>query len=261
VILRRVAVAAVFLAAAACGRPIFVPPSGPGAPADGSSAWTEATGVCRSAKSISATIRVSGRAGSQRIWPLSVDTAVTGGDVYMGATAAGRSVFILAGSSTAATLWLRRENRVVRAPAGKILEAILGIEVAPDRLLAVLTGCATRDLQPTAAATFEKLLAVDTGDGRVYLEQHDNRWRTRAAELQGFRLEYRWRQLRWPEKIWIWSTPGREPVATVDVTVEDAGLDPVLPSGVFNAPSGAAGADPMTLEELRSALSNKGAIP
>lgn len=257
---RFVAAAAIAFAAAACGRPIFVPPSGPGASADASAAWSEATASCRSAKSISATLRVSGRVGSQRIWPLSVDAAVTATDVYMGATASGRSIFILAGTSTAATLWLRGDQRVVRAPAGNILEAILGIEVAPDRLLAVLTGCATRELQPGTAATYQRLLAVDTGDGRVYLERQNTGWRTRGAELEGFTVEFRWQQIRWPEKIWIWTTPGKDPAARVDVTVEDAELNPALPPGVFNAPAGAVGAEPMTLEELRSALSGKRVI-
>lgn len=244
------------LAASACGHPMFMPPAGPGTPVvDAADSWAAATAGCRGARSYTAALRISGRAGDQRIWPpLAVDTAVTADQsIYMGATVAGRSIFVLAGSVDRATLWLRREERVVTAPPAEIIEAMLGVSLPPGRLLAIFTGCLTREATMTAAARYGRTLAIDTPDGRVHLVQRDAGWQTRAGEAEGFTVEFARETSSFPQKIWIWSVPGREPRATLDITVSDAEVNGRVPAGVFAPPPGAAGAQPMTIEELRSA--------
>ena len=170
----------------------------------------------------------------------------------MGATVSGQPVFILAGSVSEATLWLRREQRVVKAPAGDIIDAILGLSMPPDRLLALLTGCATRIHDVTSAESFGGLLAIQTPDARVYVERQGAVWRTRYAEAEGFRVEFSWKTAALPGKLWIRSTPGREPAASLDLSVSDASATDPIPASVFTPPAGATSADPMTLEELRS---------
>ena len=246
-------IACLALLAGGCGHTIFVPPGGPGVVTDASEAWTAATASCKGAQHYSAALKISGRAGSQRIWHLAIDTAVTPTQIYMGATFSGQPVFVLAGSAKEATLWLRREQRAVKAPAGDIIEAILGLAMPPDRLLALLTGCATRSLDVTAAASHNGLVAVQTADARVFIERQGTVWRTRGAEAEGFRVEFLWKTSALPEKVWIRSTPGREPSASLDVSVADPTISDQIPASVFNPPSGAASADPMTLDELRSA--------
>ena len=241
------------LLATGCGHTIFVPPAGPGVVTDASEAWKAATASCKSAEQYSAALKISGRAGSQRIWRLAIDTAVTPTQIYMGATFSGQPVFVLAGTAKDATLWLRREQRVVKAPAGDIIEAILGLAMPPDRLLALLTGCATRNLEITSATSHNALVAVQTADARVFIERQGTAWRTRGAEAEGFRVEFLWKTSALPEKVWIRSTPGREPAASLDVSVADPSISDAIPATVFNAPSGATSAQPMTLEELRSA--------
>lgn len=244
------------LAATACGHPMFAPPSGPGTPVvDAAGSWAAATAGCRGAKSYAAALRMSGRVGDQRIWPpIAVDTAVTADhSIYMGATVAGRSIFLLAGSVDRATLWLRREQRVVTAPPAEIIEAILGISLPPGRLLAIFTGCLTRDATMTAAARYGRLLTIDTPDGRVHLERRDAGWQTRAGEAEGFIVEFARETSSFPQKIWIRSVPGREPRAALDITVSDVEVNGRVPPAVFEAPAGAAAAQPMTIEELRSA--------
>jgi hypothetical protein len=251
--IRRAAAAAwLAVAAAACGHAIFVPPAGPGTATDASAAWAVATAPCRAAQSYSGNLRISGRAGSQRIWHLDVETAVTPRQIYMGATFSRQPIFILAGTTSEATLWLRPEQRVVKGPAGDIIEAILGLSMPPDRLLSLLTGCGTRIYDVTSAQSFGGLLAIQTPDARVYVERQGTVWRTRAAEAEGFRVEFSWTAAALPGKLWIRSTPGREPAASLDLSVSDASATDPIPSSVFTPPSGAAGADPMTLEELRS---------
>ena len=250
---RAAAVAWIALLATGCGHAIFVPPAGPGVVTDASEAWRTATASCKSAEQYTAALRISGRAGSQRIWRLAIDTAVTPTQIYMGATFSGQPVFVLAGSAKDATLWLRREQRAVKAPAGEIIEAILGLRMTPDRLLALLTGCATRNLEITSATTHDAIVAVQTADTRVFLERQGTVWRTRGAQAEGFTVEFLWKTSNLPDKVWIESTPGREPAAKLDVSVSDPTISDPIPASVFNAPSGAASAEPMTLEELRSA--------
>ena len=170
----------------------------------------------------------------------------------MGATFSGQGIFVLAGTASQATLWLRRENRVVRAAAGDIIEAILGVAIPPDRLLSILSGCGTRAFDVSSAASYSGLLAVQTSDTRVFLKRSAGGWRTFSAEAEGFRVEFSRKDASWPDKLWIRSTPGREPAASLDVSATDVTLNEPPPSSVFTAPAGAASADAMTLEELRA---------
>jgi hypothetical protein len=196
---------------------------------------------------------LSGRAGSQRIWPISVETAVTPTQVYMSATFSGRSVFVLAGSTTQATLWLRRDDRVVQAPANDIINAILGLELPPDRLLALLTGCVTRVADVTSTMRHGDLLAVQTADARVFLEPKGTGWWIRAGEVKGFVVEFARQPTPLPGKVWIRSTPGLEPKVSLDVGVSDASITAPIPPAVFGVPSGSTRAQAMSLDELRSA--------
>jgi hypothetical protein len=238
---------------------MFVPPAGPGVPAtNAAEAWTSATGSCRQARNYQAALRVSGRAGDQRIPGLRVDTALTSdGNIYMSATASGQSIFLLAGSASQATLWLRREERAVIAAPGAILEALLGVPLSPERLLAVFAGCITSNFEMASSAQHDRLLLVQTPDARVYLEPHDAGWRARAGEVEGFTVELGRKTMALPEKVWIWTASGRTPQARLDVTVTDAEVNGTIPPAVFTPPAGAGRATPMTLEELRESRQRK----
>ncbi len=251
--IRRAALAAgIVLAAAACGSRIFVPPAGPGVPVDAGGAWADATASCRDARSWAGELRVSGRAAGQRVWRLVMETAVTPSNIYMGASFSGQPIFLLTGTAAAATLWLRREHRVVRAPAGDLIDAILGVSIPPDRLLAVLTGCGTRAFGVISAANYSGVLGVRTSDIRVFLRRQDQTWRTYLAEADGFGVEFSWKTDASPVKLKIRSTPGREPAASLDVSASDVSVNETIPASLFNPPSGASSAEPMTLNELRT---------
>jgi hypothetical protein len=255
VIARLTGLLASALAATACGHAMFAPPAGPGVPvANPEAAWTEATRGCGAARTYSAAMRVSGRAGEQRIWPLALDVAVAvDRSIYMGATVAGRSIFVLAGTAGQATLWLRREERSVTAPPADILEAILGIPLPPERLVALFTGCVTTDQVVSAASQRGRVMTIDTTDARVHLERRDSGWQTRAGESEGFVVEFARESSSFPQKIWIRSAAGREPRVAIDVTVSDLEVNGAIPPRVFSPPAGAAAAQPMTIEELRAA--------
>ena len=242
--------------AAACTRSMFVTPSGPGTPApEAASAWADATRACRDARAMTAGLRISGKVGGTRLWPVNIEAAVTRDQsIYLSATAAGTSVFVLAGTANRATLWLRREQRVVSAAPAEIMSAIVGVPLSPDLLLAVLTGCGTRSFDVVRATRVGKLIAVETADMTVYLDQQGSAWRTRAAQSSAFVVEFGRTAGAVPAEVWIWSAPGREPAASIHVAVSDDTIDGNIPSSFFQIPSGAASATPITLDELRGVL-------
>lgn len=232
---------------------MFVPPTGPGIPAaNASEAWASATANCRQSKNYKALLHVSGRAGGERLWPFSLETALTSdGAIYMGAETSGQSIFVLSGTAKQATLWLRREDRTVVAPPDAIIEAILGVPLPPDRLLAVLTGCITRAFDVTSSAQHNSVLTIQTPDARVYLEPFASGWRTRAGDVDVFTVELANKKSALPDNVWIRTAVGRSPEARLDVKVSDAEINSTIPASFFTPPAGAARAQPMKLEELR----------
>jgi len=243
-------------AGGACARAVFAPPAGPGTNApDGPAAWTEATEPCRSAASYMAAIRLSGRAGGARLWPVTIDTAVLADQsIYLGATAAGHGVFVLAGSAGRATLWLRREQRTVAATPAEILDAVVGVALSPRDLLAILSGCGVTPAAVTSAERHGALLTVHLAGTRVHLARRGGRWRIKAAETSSFVVEYADHEDPLPRELWIWpaTRSTSDPSASLHLKVEDPQLDGDVPMTVFRVPAGAAGATPMTLDELKS---------
>jgi hypothetical protein len=260
---RLAGVAIAVLAASACSRAVFTPPAGPGEPfLDAEAAWSVATARCRTARTYAVAAQLSGRAGDQRLWPVHLDIAVTADQqIYVGATAAGQGVFVLAGTADRATLWLRREHRVVTAPPADMLERLVGVRFDPARLLAVLTGCVTARLDVVRAARHGRLVAIETPDARVFLERRGRAWETKAGAVEGMIVEYAREGTSLPLRVWISSDPARRPVTAVGLRVEDAELNGTLPAGVFEPPPGASGAAPMTLDELRAAGPLRGGPP
>ena len=250
----RLAIVLSVVATAACARAMFVPPVGPGAPvADGAAAWAEASARCRNARTYAAALRLSGRAGDQRIVTMNVDLAVADDQsIYLGATVAGRPVFVLAGAGGEATLWLRREHRTVTAAPGAILDAIAGMPIAPARLLAVLSGCVAREFDPRTVSAHERLVRVETADATVYLERQSGVWRTLAGLADGFIIEFARAGASLPQKVWLWSEPGQPVQARLELTVVESELNGQVPPQVFTPPAGSGTAAPMTIEELRA---------
>jgi hypothetical protein len=244
------------LAGAGCVRAMFVPPAGPGTPApEAAAAWDEAIRSCRQAGSYVAALRATGRVGGGRLFPISLEAAVTRDDaIYLSATAAGRSLFVLAGERAQATLWLRSDDRAVTAPASDILNAIVDLPISPARLLALLTGCVARSFDIVGSSRRGGFVTIETADAIVHLEQMPGGWRARAGEVEGLVVEFAWDdRATVPEDVWIWTVDQQAPSAALRLGVTDPEVDGVLPAEVFRAPAGAATAQPMTIEELRAA--------
>jgi hypothetical protein len=171
----------------------------------------------------------------------------------------GQPVFILVAQSGSGTLLLPRESRVLRGqPAEAILEALIGVNLAPADLQAILSGCVV----PNPTATAGRLHAdgwasIDLqGGATLYLQRSSSRagssdlaWQVRAARRDGWQIEYTAGQSTFPQSVHLLSN---SPKVQVDLT---AGLSDVeanvdLDAAAFrvNVPPDA---KPLTLEELR----------
>jgi hypothetical protein len=242
----RASLLAFALTAAGCGAGAFVPPAGPGAPApDAAAIWAQAIERCRGVDALVVSMRVSGRG----IPSMTVDGAVTGaGRIMLRGRAGGTTQFELAGTAGDARLWVREGNRVARAQASDIVRTLVGVPMGPERLLAVLTGCATRDVALIGAARYGSQIGIDTADARVFLRASEAGWHPVGATFDGVVVTYRAFADGWPEELGLRVEPGgaADPRLSVVVNQRRAGD---VPPEVFDVqiPEGAV---PVELDDL-----------
>ncbi len=163
----------------------------------------EATSACRGVRTLSAELSVSGRSGPDRVrGHVAAGLARPSGLRLEGAAPFGPPAFILVSDASGATLLLPRDHRVLTGTSSaEILEALVGLRLAPDDLMALLTGCVVPDPRAVAGRRFGGgWAAADVGQGAsLYLrEGRDGRWVVRAAVRPPMTIEYRWGGRRAP---------------------------------------------------------------
>jgi outer membrane biogenesis lipoprotein LolB len=207
---------------------------------------------CRAARSITATLGLSGRAGEQRLRG-NVDAGFEAPEKVRLEMRApiGRPVFILAADGPSATLYLPRDHRVLRdAPASGVIEALVGLSLDGADLRAIISGCGLGVDDPAGGHSYAGgWVAADTGSARTYLRQIDGRWRIVAATRPGLTVHYADFANGRPSRLRLQAPASRADVAArlsdveVNVTLERAAFTVDVP----------ADAEPLTLEELRRA--------
>ena len=156
----------------------------------------------------------------------------------------------MVGTESSATLHWRDGNRVLTAPAADIIEAVVGLRVGPADLMGLATGCGVPGATFSSAERFDDRLIVTLDTGRAELIQ-DARWRIRAAEARGIGVRYDTFAGTLPATWHMWSGDVAAPSAQLDVRAEAPEARPAeLGAEAFPALN-PAGADPMTLDELR----------
>ena len=249
-------------AASSCRAPARVTlPSGAGAAfPDVGSAYTQATSDCGGVRTMSASLSLSGRAGSTRL-AARIDAGFAEPsrvrlEGYPRVNFGGKPLFVLVANGDAATLVLPRDDRVLQgARPAAIVEALAGIALSPGELRALVSGCALGAAQPTAGRLFEKgWAAVDTPAATLFLRQQDRRWRLVAARRGALTIEYSTFANGRPSTVHLYTSPGPD-TAPADLTlrISQVEINTPLEDAVFHVEVPRT-ATPLTLEELRGAL-------
>jgi len=254
-------VSAAVVLTASCGHPSRVTlPSGAGSPFPAFAAsYAESIAECRIVKTISASLALSGRAGSTKLSArIDAGFAETGQlrlEGYPKVSFGGKPFFTLVSRDGDATLVLNRDSRVLRGtPPAAIIEALTGVSVDPDQLRALVSGCALGATEPTDGRSFDnKWASLDAGGTTVFLRQIDGRWRVVAARRASLTVEYDDFSSGRPATVRLHTVAAAGAVpADLTLRISQVEINTTLASDVFRAevPSNAA---PITLEELRRA--------
>ncbi len=184
--------------AASCGRaPRVTLPSGAGLPFPAfAAAYAESIAECRAVKTMSASLSLSGRAGSTKLSArIDAGFAEPGRlrlEGYPKVSFGGKPFFVLVARGAEATLVLNRDARVLRnAAAAAIIEALTGVALDPDQLRAVVSGCGLGATDPNDGRSYENGWAsVAVADATIFLRQLAGRWRLAGVRSGPLTVEY-----------------------------------------------------------------------
>lgn len=146
------ALAAAVVLLAGCAARAPQRPQDPGTPdATAVDAFRAATKQCAGLKTLTAEIRLSGRAGGERLrGTLHAGFAAPAALRFEAMAPFGAPVFILAGRDNRATLYFPRDNRVLPDVAlADVLDRLTALALNADDVRLVLTGCLTQTATPS----------------------------------------------------------------------------------------------------------------
>jgi hypothetical protein len=252
----RLAVTAIVaLTVAACAARPPARPSGTPAPDPAAAeAFVQATKPCAGLKTMTGALRLSGRAGPERIRGTLLTGLARPAAVRFEAVAPfGQPFFILAGRDNRASLLLPRENRILSdASVPALLERLTGLTLDARDLRLVLTGCLVESVAPSEGRSWPggwRAVSL-AADVTAYLRNAHGTPVVVAADRGPWRIDYAAHQNGWPRTVRIRAA---EPGTVVDITatIEDLNVNTSIDDKAFtiDAPPGAA---PMTIDELRS---------
>ena len=231
-------------------------PSGPGTPFDGYvAAYREATASCREVKTITASMGLSGKAGSTKL-----RGRIDGGFAaparlrLEGIPPFGRPVFILVADGPRATLVFTRDDRVLSdAPADRIVEALAGVPLGADALRMLVSGCGLTAAAPTAARAYPNgWVAADAGDTTTFLRRAGDAWQIAAASRGSITATYAEYAGGRPAAIRLRVASGGRATADLTLRLSDVETNTTLDPKTFEVdlPQHPI---PITLDELRRA--------
>lgn len=229
-------------------------PTGTGSPfAEAARAYEEAVKECRGVRTMQATLGLSGRAGTTTLRG-TVDAGLEAPDRIRleGRHPLGRPVFILAAGGGRSTLYMPRDDRVLRdAPPESIVEALVGVSLAPGELRSLVSGCGFGVAEPAGGREYSGgYVAVDTAGPTTYLRREQSIWRVAAATRPPLTVLYSGFVNGRPATLRVVSSG--TPRADLTVRLSDVNLNVPMDAAVFAVDVPAA-AQPLTLDELRRA--------
>ena len=251
----RTALLLVLLAVGCAPAPLKLP-SGPAVPLTDAAPIAGALARCAATATLAAEIGLSGTAAGQRLRGTLHAGFAPPDAVRLEAVAPfGGPVFVLAGRRGAATLLLTRENRVVTGEAEAILEALVGLRIAPPSLHAWVRGCpSAHDPLRLPRRLGDQWLAADVGaDHTVWLRRSGGAL-VLAAETRGaLTIEFTEHVGAVPHRVRLRQAPGADRVALdIRLALDQVEHGVALDETAFSVDR-PADAVPLTLDELRSA--------
>jgi outer membrane lipoprotein-sorting protein len=243
------------LAACAAPRPPSLPTGAavpfPGFPA----AYDEATASCRGVKTLTASMAMSGKAGTTKLrGRVDAGFAAPARARLEGIAPFGKPVFILVADGDKGTLVLPRDERVLRdAPPEQIVEALAGVRLGADDLRTILSGCGFPGATPADGRTYTNgWVSGSSADGAVYLARDGDAWRVAAATRAPLTVTYSDYAGGRPSAIRLRSTSDTRTTADLTLRLSDVEINTTLDPKTFEVdlPEHPV---PLTLEELRRA--------
>jgi hypothetical protein len=205
-------------------------------------------------RTLTADLGLSGSTGRQKVRAHVLAGFAPGALRLEGVAPFGGPAFILVAEDGRGTLLLPRDRRVLTsAPPADILEALVGVSLSPDDLLAVLTGCVKSAAAPAGARAYGiDWLAVDfAGGGVAYLNRRNADWQLAAGLLNGLEIQYGNRLGGLPQSVRIRSADSSHtPNVDLDVRLQSFEIGPSLGRDAFSVVI-PPGTSPITVDDLR----------
>jgi hypothetical protein len=252
--LGRLALCGAIVVTSACAARRVDLPTGSGTPMpEAAAAYETAVKECRGGRTLRATLGLSGKTGSTSLRG-TVDGGFEAPDKIRleGRHPLGRPVFILVAAGGQATLFLPRDNRVLRnVAAADIVEALVGLPLDPAELRALISGCGFGVAEPAGGRSYaDGWVAVDAAGSVTYLREQQGRWRIAAASRPPLSILYE--DFVGGRAATVRLQSSGRPAANLTVRLSDVNINVPLEPEVF-AVDVPAGAGPLTLDELRRA--------
>jgi hypothetical protein len=245
------------LLAVSCGAPLMTLPSGPGTPADATSALSEATGVCMGVRTLSAEVAVGGSIRGERVRVRLLVGLAAPDAVRIEALAQfGQPSFVVAASGGEATVVLSDHRVLERGPSDDVLDALTGLPVDAAGLRPLFAGCSETPAIEDARRVGNDWFVVPDGTSRLYLHRDASRapWRLvavehRSAGANAWRAEYRDFVEGLPQLIRL--TSSEKARFDLRLALSQVAVNETLGDEVFRVRV-PVDAVPITLDELRS---------
>ena len=221
-------------------------------------AFSQATAACTGLKTMTGALRLSGRAGTERLRGTLLTGLAAPASIRFEAVAPfGPPGFILAGRENRATLFVPREDRVLRdAPVPALLERLTGVDLSASDLRLVITGCLAESAVASDGKSFpggwqSVTLAGDRAEAPMtaYLRTVNGTRVVVAADRGQWRIDYANHLNGFPRRVRIRSADS----GTIDLSavVDELEVNTGIDDKAFEVtvPGNAAA---MTLEDLRA---------
>jgi hypothetical protein len=241
---------------AACAPKAPLLPSGSGTPfPDYQAAYTQATSSCRGVKTITASMAMSGKAGTTKLrGGIDAGFEAPARARLEGRAPFGKPVFILVADSGRGTLVLPREDRVLQdAAPDQIVEALAGVRLGPDALRTAISGCGLSTGEPSGGSAFSNgWSAVSFANGTTYLRQFGGAWQVVASTSGPVTVTYADYGAGRPSTVRLRAESQGRTSADLTLRLSDVSINTTLDPKTFAAelPEHPV---PLTLEELRRA--------